>query len=163
SSMAAPLRVDAKGDLVVGTDDGEVIFHKPIVYQPTTYNELRTTNSGGRDLVEGQYVLSGDNRIAFQLGDYDRRRPVVIDPVLASSTYLGGGGDDGASGVAVDASGNAYVTGTTASVGGLGIVDNFPTTPGAFQTTFGRGYDAFITKLNAAGSALVYSTYLSGT
>ena len=63
--------------------------------------------------------------------------------------------DSAATGIALDASGNAYVTGVTAST-------NFPTTPGAFQTTNGGGSDAFVTKLNPTGSALVYSTYLGG-
>jgi hypothetical protein len=53
-------KIDNNGDLVVTTDGGEVIFHKPVVYQPATYNERRTTNGGGRDLVEGQYVLRSD-------------------------------------------------------------------------------------------------------
>ena len=154
--QGVPLRIGTDGDLVVGTDGGEVIFHKPVVYQPATYNELRTTNGGGRHLVEGQYVLRGDNRISFQLAAYDRRRPVVIDPVLAYSTYLGGIADEFADAVAVDASGNAYVAGLTDS-------SDFPTTPGAFQTTPGGNGDAFVSKLNAAGSALLYSTYLGGS
>jgi hypothetical protein len=145
-------KIDRNGDLVVGTNGGEVIFHKPVVYQPTTYNEPPTTNGGGRHLVEGQYVLRGDNQIAFQLADYDRRRPVVIDPVLVYSTYLDNGG---ASGITLDALGNAYIVGSTGST-------DFPTTPGAFQTSF-RGFsDVFITKLNTSGSALLYSTYLGG-
>jgi hypothetical protein len=152
-------KIDKDGDLVVGTDGGEVTFHKPVVYQPATYNEPRTTNGGGRDLVEGQYVLRGDDRIGFQLADYDRRRPVVIDPVLAYSTYLGGSDGDYGNAIAVDASGNAYVTGWTRST-------DFPTTPGAFQITCRScpfPTDAFVSKLNAAGSALVYSTYLGGS
>src|SRR6185369_5049362 len=75
------------------------------------------------------------------------------------STYLGGGRSDSGRGIAIDSAGNAYVTGGTES-------RNFPTTPGAFDTTFGGVFffgDAFVTKLNAAGSALVYSTYLGGT
>jgi hypothetical protein len=168
----APLRVNVNGDLVVGTDGGEVIFHKPVVYQPTTHNELRTklrtTNRGGRDLVQGQYVLRGHNRIAFQLGRYDRSRPVFIDPVLAYSTYLGGSGDpnlvgaESGQGIAIDGSGNAYVAGGTNS-------RDFPVTPGAFQTTYSGtcpvfcSTNAFVSKLNSTGAALLYSTYLSGT
>jgi hypothetical protein len=73
------------------------------------------------------------------------------------STYLGGSsGEGGAPGIAVDSLGNAYVTGGTAS-------SNFPTTTGAYQTIFGGGTDAFVTKLNASGSALVYSTFLGGS
>jgi len=89
------------------------------------------------------------------VGMYDTIRPVVIDPVLVYSTYLGGGGTDQSVSIAVDSSANAYVTGFTFST-------NFPTTPGAFQTTLG-GADAFVTKLNATGTALVYSTYLGGS
>ena len=75
---------------------------------------------------------------------------------LVYSTYLGGSGVDGAEDIAVDVAGNAYVTGFTDSL-------NFPTTLGVFQTTFAGVWDAFVTKLNAAGSALVYSTYLGGS
>src|SRR5204862_384833 len=76
---------------------------------------------------------------------------------LVYSTYLGGSSSDAGYGIAVDAAGNAYVTGGTGST-------DFPTTIGAFQTTKGGGFrDAFVTKLNPTGSALVYSTYLGGS
>lgn len=71
------------------------------------------------------------------------------------STYLGGGGADGANSIAVDAAGNAYATGYTGST-------DYPTSPGAFQTNASSFGDAFITKLNAAGNALAYSTRLGG-
>src|SRR5206468_9212110 len=83
-----------------------------------------------------------------------------LDPTgsaLVYSTYLRGSNDDRAWAIAVDAAGNAYVTGLTSS-------SDFPTTPGAFQTSYGGGYsDAFVTQLNPAGSALLYSTYLGGS
>ncbi len=75
---------------------------------------------------------------------------------LVYSTYLGGNDTDQGNGIAVDSSGNAYVTGGTLST-------NFPTTAGVFQGTSGGGYDAFVTKLNATGTSLVYSTYLGGS
>ena len=117
--IPVPLRIDGNGDLVVGTEGGEVAFHKPLVYQPTTdyepgtkSQEPRTTN---RKVIDGKYVLKG-RRVTFAVGSYDRRQPLVIDPVLIYSTYLGGTGGDVANGIAVDSSGNAYITGQTGSV-----------------------------------------------
>ena len=75
---------------------------------------------------------------------------------LIYSTYLGGSGYDVATGIAIDPLGNAYVSGYNYAAG-------FPTTPGAYQTSSKGPYDAFITKLNPSGSALVFSTYLGGT
>ena len=98
----------------------------------------------------------GSSAVRFEVGGYDRRRPLVIDPVLAYSTFLGGI-DRLAHRDRRRRAGNAYVTGDTAST-------DFPTTPGAFDTTLGgSGLDAFVTKLNADGSALVYSTFLGGS
>ena len=100
--------------------------------------------------------------IAFELAAYDPSLPLIIDPVLSYSTYLGGSNDDGAEGIAVDSSGSAYVTGYTYSA-------NFPTSSGAYDTSCGTDgacnllYDAFVTKLNADGSDKVYSTYLGGS
>src|SRR5207245_2883332 len=76
---------------------------------------------------------------------------------LVYCTYRGGSGGTGGGSLAVDASGNVYVEGSTDSI-------DFPTTAGAFQTTYGGGFqDAFVAKLDPAGSALVYSTYLGGS
>ena len=76
---------------------------------------------------------------------------------LGYSTYLGGGDDDPGHGIAVDGAGSAYLTGDTHSA-------DFPTTAGAFDTTYNGGRDdAFVTKLDASGAALGYSTYLGGS
>jgi hypothetical protein len=151
------LQIDAQGNLVVATGAGEVRFGKPVVYQPATNYERRTKNEEPRntskELLDGNYALHGD-RVTFEVADYDRRRPVVIDPVLAYSTYLGGRGNEEGLSIAADASGSAYVTGWTGS-------SDFPTTRSGFDT-FGAGMDAFVSKLNASGSALVYSTFLGG-
>ena len=81
---------------------------------------------------------------------------MVVDPTLLYSTFLGGSSSgEAATGIAVDSAGNAYVTGYTAS-------NDFPTTPGAFQTSSTGGQQTFITKFGPTGSALVYSTYLNG-
>ena len=139
------LHIDAQGDLLLDTPGGEVRQHKPFVYQET---------DGIRREIAGSYALREGDRVGFQVAAYDASKPLVIDPVLSYSTYLGGSGEDYffGGGIAVDASGNAYVTGTTSST-------DFPTA-NPIQPTFGGGNDdAFVTKLNAAGNALVYSTY----
>jgi hypothetical protein len=90
------------------------------------------------------------------VGAYDHTQPLVIDPILRYGTLLGGSGADVARGVAVDATGAAWVGGRTASA-------DFPTTSGALsQVYLGGTYDAFVTKLNAAGTARLASTYLGG-
>src|SRR4029079_17486095 len=111
--------------------------------------------NGTRHEIAARYVAKGKGEIGFQLGDYDRSRPLIIDPVLVYSTYLGGNGFDNGYAIAVDSLGSAYVTGKTATV-------DFPTTPGAFQTEYEGGDSAFISKLNPEGTALIYSTYLNG-
>ncbi|HEX8600590.1 MAG TPA: SBBP repeat-containing protein [Chloroflexia bacterium] len=118
---------------------------------PVAWQEI----GGRRVMVQSSYLLRQDGSIGFSLGQYDPTHPLTIDPTLTLpySTYLGGNGSDGGSGIAVDASGNAYVTGSTDST-------NFPTL-NPYQGYQGGG-DAFVTKLGASGSALVYSTYLGG-
>jgi hypothetical protein len=144
---AQGLALDAQGDLVLHLGGDDVVEHAPVLYQE---------GPGGRQTVSGRYVLEAGGQVGFQTGPYDRTRPLTIDPTLVYSTYLGGNGTDFASAIAVDTAGNAYITGETRST-------NFPTTPGVLQTTLGGVQDAFVTKLNAAGTALVYSTYLGGS
>jgi hypothetical protein len=96
--------------------------------------------------------------VGFALGEYDRTRPLVIDPVLSYSTYLGGGNSDKGLALAVDAGGDAYVAGSTVST-------DFPATAGALQQSQGgtatRG-DAFVAKLDPSGSTLLFATYIGG-
>ncbi len=149
--------VDSQGDLVISTGEDSVKLKKPIAYQ-----EL----NGERMQVQVRYRLSGQNRIAFELGAYDRRKALVIDPVLAYSTYLGGLSSTGASGIAVDALGYAYVVGRTGAVIFPATPSVFPTTPGAFDTNSNFVFTqapAFVTKMNRDGTSLVYSTFLGGT
>lgn len=145
------LSVAPSGDLVLKAGDGEVFLRKPRAYQ-------------GKREVPVHYVLEAKNEVGFRLGRYDSRRKLVIDPVLAYSTYFGGNGGDIGYGIAADSSGNVYVTGITNS-------SNFPTSTGTVKTTSGGGGDAFVVKLNPAGTSstgstnpqLVYSTYLGGS
>jgi len=141
-----PLRIDPKGDLVIATDAGEVRFHRPQAYQ---------TEGGLRRRVGARYRLRGKGEVGLEVAEYDRRRPLIIDPVLSYSTYLGGTGGDVAYGIAVDGSGYAYITGITNS-------SDFPTL-GAEQSKNSSNGDAFVVKLETTGDALVYSTYLGGS
>ncbi len=144
---AEKLSLDPQGALLLAVKDGELRLDKPHIYQEV---------DGARREIAGGYILKDAKQVGFQVAAYDATRPLIIDPTLFYSTYLGGNNTDVGYGIAADAAGNAYVTGYTCS-------SNFPTTPGAFQTATQGGCDAFVTKLNPAGSApLVYSTYLGG-
>ena len=143
---ARDITINESGDLVLRVGDSDIRQPKPVIYQEV---------DGTRHQIDGRYVMVGKDQVGFDIAKYDVTRPLVIDPMLIYSTYLGGGGVDFGQGVAVamDRDGNAYVTGFTNS-------PNFPTTDGAFQTI--NRIDAFVTKLNRTGSALVYSTFLGG-
>jgi hypothetical protein len=140
--------IDAQGDLVIRRDGSEVRFHKPVVYQAAADSETRTP-------VDGRYVLQADNEIGFEVGAYDRNRPLVIDPTLSYSTYLGGTGDEGGLGIAIDAAGNSYIAGYTTST-------NFPTLNPVQAAYAGGPEDVFVAKFDPTGSTLLYSTYLGG-
>ncbi|HEY6292801.1 MAG TPA: choice-of-anchor D domain-containing protein [Terriglobia bacterium] len=155
AQQAARLQIDRNGDLRVRIGAGEVRFRKPVAYQ--------LGPAGEKQYIATKYALDGSrskgqnlkSKIRFRVASYDPGRTLVIDPALTYSTYLGGTGADAALGIAVDSSGNAYITGQTSST-------NFPVTTGAEQTANGGGLDVFVTKLNPAGTAQVYSTYIGG-
>jgi hypothetical protein len=105
--------------------------------------------------VEGRYALAGDGAVGFALGPYDTARPLIIDPVLSFSMLVGGTGFNAATAIAVDSSGAAYIAGYTAS-------DNLPTA-NPEQNFNAGGNDAFVAKLNPAGTGLEYCTYVGGS
>ena len=163
------LTTNEEGELVIDTPFGDLKESKPYIYQEI---------DGKRAVVEGRFVInkgelsnaektksveannSNGKQVfyAFNVGSYNRDYALIIDPVLLYSTYLGGSDREIGRGIAVDSSGNAYVTGNTHSL-------DFPTI-NAFQNSKGGGVfgtDAFVAKLNPSGNVLIYSTYLGGS
>ena len=149
------LKVTKEGDLEIALKQGKLIQKKPYIYQEI---------DGKRVEVDGRVKvshspLSTDHlslySYGFQVASYNKNHPLIIDPVLVYSTYLGGSGNDTGYGIAVDTSGNAYIAGNTGST-------NFPLAS-PIQGANAGSIDAFITKINASGSSLVYSTYLGGS
>lgn len=147
---AKRVELSSQGDLVATTSGGAITLRKPVAYQE---------KSGARTPVDSEFTLTARGTVGFRLGPYDRSQPLVIDPVLVFSSFLGGSTNDVVNAIAVDASGSVYVVGSALSM-------DFPVTSGVLQTTnratSGRS-TAFVSKLNATGTALIYSTYIGGT
>jgi hypothetical protein len=153
------LRISTRGDVVLSVAGGEVVLQKPVVYQMVR---------GERHEIAGSYALAKNHQVTFSVPSYDRSEPLILDPVLNYSTYLGGSSDEGGGGsqsfgIAVDSTGNAFVAGTTFS-------NDFPTTktgiigfdPGP-PLSGGAAGAVFVTEMNPTGTAEVYSTYLAGS
>ncbi|MEZ5427993.1 MAG: SBBP repeat-containing protein [Pyrinomonadaceae bacterium] len=154
---AEKIEMDKNGDLLLRVGSHTVRQHAPFTYQEI---------DGVRKEIRSAYVIGkkgskSANEVAFRLGDYDKSRPVVIDPVIVFSTLLGGSsGDDffnieAGFSIKVDSDGNIYLAGETPS-------GDFPVQNPHQPTTSGN-FDGFITKFNPTGSALIYSTYFGGT
>jgi hypothetical protein len=142
------LSIDADGNLVLTLDEAgrTLSFRAPIAYQD---------GADGREAVASRYVLHEDGSVGFELGDYDASRRLVIDPILAYGTYLGGSGGEQIWSMDTDAAGNVYVTGYTTST-------NLPVTAGAYSSYVGSK-DVFVSKFSPDLSTLFYSTYLGGS
>lgn len=141
------VQLNTDGDLLIEMEHSVLRFQKPSAYQITEQ---------GKTLVAANFHLH-DNTFSFDLGAFDRSLPLVIDPILTYSTFLAGSQMDSIAGISVDAAGYAYVTGSTTST-------DFPI-KSPYQASCAGTYcaDIFVTKLNAAGNALVYSTYVGGS
>jgi len=144
---AEKISQDSNGNLVVHAGQTDLVQHAPIAYQNI---------NGMRHRIRSRFALKG-TQVAFQLGKYDHRRTLIIDPVLSYSTYIGGSGVDIPEWSTLDKNRNLYIAGFTSSI-------DFPTSAGTFQGSHAGGtWDAFVAKLNSTGSALVYSTYIGGS
>jgi len=133
------IELSGDGDLVLRTASGNVELRKPVAYQ-----EIH----GERREIEARYVLATNGQVGFRIGAYDSRYALVIDPILALATNLWGS----ATGVALDAAKNIYIVGTVSS-------KTLPAT-GGFQTQLAGTQDAYVAKLNPAGTSVIYATYL---
>lgn len=138
------LEIDTQGNLLLD-EQGDLRLSKPFIYQQ---------QAGSQVEIAGSFILLGKGEVGFRLSQYDASLPLVIDPILRYSTYLGGSSTDTGTAIALDASGNAYVTGATESY-------DFPTLNPFQIGSWDR--NVFVAKLNAAGTALIYSTYLGGS
>ena len=153
---ATDVRVTDEGRLAVSTPVGGFEDDAPYVYQEVGREQVT---------IDSAYVLHRDTardtyRYGFYVGAYDKSQPLILDPVvlLTYSGYIGGSGTDFAHGIAVDDSGNAYVAGQTTS-----SAASFPVTPGSLDEIQNGGTDAFVAKVNASGTALIYCGYIGGT
>lgn len=143
---ARSIERDRDGDLGIVAGSRELRLRRPAVYQGPR---------GARTEVSGGYVVGADGEVRFRLGDYDRARPLVIDPVVSYASYLGGGAHDLAQEIAVDRAGNVILVGQTAS-------PDFPLT-GSFSSPAGPSYAAYVVKLNPTGSEMIFATLLGGS
>ncbi len=149
---ARRMRIDSRGDVVVSVRGGEVRLQKPSIYQQV---------NGKRREVAGSYTIADNHRVTFSVPSYDRNQPLVLDPVLDYSTYVGGTSDDNATGIAVDGNGDAFISGITSST-------DFPTTSNGFiqqplTANVSPAVAAFVAELNPAGNTVVYSSYIAGS
>lgn len=142
------LLVDNNGTLCIQTELTELKDNIPKSYQVIDGKEVP---------VKVRYKLIDPSTVTFEADEYDKRYPLVIDPLMIYSTFVGGTADDYeyTGGISLDASGNIYVTGRTLS-------SNFPVTAGAVQTGYGATMDAFVFKLNPTGTAMIFSTFVGG-
>ena len=152
-------RYDGAVDVRIDETTGDLLIDLGKAGQRHTLTERAPTAwqtiNGQRVPATTRYTILEDGSIGFALGSYDPTQPLTLDPVLIYSTYLGGIGNDWGRGIAVDSEGNAYVTGETTST-------DFPTAS-PLQPAHGGIHDVFVAKLNADGSAMLYSTYLGGS
>src|SRR5579884_4241274 len=145
-----PLRIDSHGNITINIPGGEFRYLKPVAYQI-----VKMGKQTHRQFVGTRYVIRKNGDVQIQVGPYNHRKSLIIDPTLLYSTYLGGSGSDSATSIAIDGSGDAFITGGTTS-------SNFPTSNPEQKATGGDS-DVFVAELNPAGNALVYSTYVGGS
>ena len=143
---AEKLELNETGDLLLHTKQGTIVQKAPFVYQENNYR---------KQIIESQYLLADNNQVSFQIADYDKTRPLIIDPVLTYASYLGDTNNEEGNDIAIDGDGNSYIVGSTTSV-------DFPLNK-PFQNQYGGGEsDLFVSKFNADNTH-IFTTYLGGS
>lgn len=146
------IKINDDDEMIIQTSVGEVKNTKLFAYQ----DETLPATPGHQISVLCSFIQNTDGSISFSPGDYDRTKPLIIDP-LVYSTFLAGSYLDIAYSIAIDGDGNSYITGYTVS-------SNFPTKSGSYDVSFNGGYsDVFVTKFNSTASNLLYSTFIGGS
>jgi hypothetical protein len=145
---ASDIKIAESGDLLLSTALGEVRLQKPVVYQLNA--------DGHKTLVAGNYISSrgAADQVGIQLAGYDRSKPLVIDPVLSFSSFLGGAGGDEATDIGIDPAGNVWVVGHTAGL-------TLPPTGSPYDPSFNGFNDIFALKVSPSGTPMVW-TYIGG-
>jgi len=141
---AEQLSLSQQGDLVAGIRGRDFRFHRPYAYQMVDGKQLS---------VAVEYALNGTNKANLRVGNYDKSRTLVIDPMLTYSTFLGGSQADSGNGIAIDSTGNAYIAGQSCSSDFIGG-SNFKGAQSAC--------DAYVTKLDPTGQTVVWTTFIAG-
>lgn len=132
-------------DLVIALENGDLVYDR----------DLAVYYESDKKPIRAGFVVLDRNTYSFELGNYDRNKPVIIDPLIYS-TFISGNNWEHGRGIAYDSGGNAYVTGQTIST-------DFPTTAGAYDQTQNGKMDVYVSKLNPSGTSLLYSTYVGGS
>ena len=143
------------GDLILtGEDDGGLRLQAPHIYQ----------RDGDRQTpVAGRFVLRAGNRVAFEIGSYDRSRELIIDPVLDFSTYFGGSGTETSPSVSVNGNGNIYIVGTTTSPQSSFPDAAWTSIPTTLTITPAGPSHIFVAEINPSTSTVVYETFIGGS
>jgi hypothetical protein len=141
---AEEVSVNEHGDLVIKTANAEIIQPKPFSYQEI---------EGAKLEVASRYVVSSENTVGFETGEYDHSKPLIIDPALKYLTYIGGSLADTVSDIDADPEGNAYITGEVNSL-------DFPV-PNSRQASDESGI--YVSKISPDGQTILFNTFLDGS
>ena len=149
------IRIRIEGIISISVEKNELNIQTPVGMEIKDSNLKIFYNDGMKSDINGNFKLLGENIYSFELDEFDSEREIVIDPLLFS-TFIDGGDMDFTNDAVFDSNNNAYITGYTTS-------NNFPTMPGAYDTSYNGSADVIVIKLNDIGSNLIFSTYIGGS